>query len=318
MKQKTRSFPFDLHALEIFLSVCETGGMAAAAADLGLTQPAVSLAIGELERKIESTLFDRTVRPIALTLSGLLMRQRATALLADARQISPMLRDVKLGKVAVIRVGLVDSVSRAVTVPLSEYLSSRAQEISILSGLTASHAGELLTRKLDLFVGVDDIEETAGLERWEIIREPYVLLLSKKERMVRGLDDLKRLANSRPMIRFSARSRTGIEIERHLRRLGIDVDHSFEYDSPYAVAAMVAAGKGFAISTPLCIAEAQFNGKEITWCPLPGAIVTRKLTLVARNRELGQIPRDIAEVARKALLPTIESKFRLSHIESAG
>lgn len=304
-RQKIRSVPFDLHSLEIFLSVCDTGGMAAAAIDLGLTQPAVSLAIGELERKTGATLFDRNVRPIALTLSGVLMRQRAAALLADARQITPMLREVKLGKVALIRVGLVDSVSRAITVPLSEYLASRAREISILSGLTASHASELLTRKLDLFIGVDDLEETSGLERWEIAREPYVLLLGHKERMVRDLDDLARLAKSRPLIRFSARSRTGIEIERHLRRLNIVVDQSYEYDSPFAVAAMVAAGRGFAISTPLCIAEAHVKNGEVACCPLPGPIVTRKLSVVARHRELGQIPRDIADVARIALTSTI-------------
>ncbi|MBS0252386.1 MAG: LysR family transcriptional regulator [Proteobacteria bacterium] len=305
MKQKSRSLPFDLHGLEIFLSVCDAGGMAAAAQELGITQPAVSFAIADLERRTGAALFDRKVRPLALTLTGSLMRQRASSLLADARQIPPMLRQVKLGKVALIRVGLVDSLSRAATVPLSNYLAEHAEEVSILSGLTAAHASELLTRRLDLFLGVDDLEETSGLERWEIMREPYVLLLSRSERRPRAVEDLIELAKSRPFIRFSARSRTGLEIERHLRRLGVEAAQSFEYDSPFAVAAMVASGRGFAISTPLCVAEAKFTNKELVTWPLPGPIVTRKLSVVARFRELGKIPRDVAEVAKSAFAPDL-------------
>lgn len=275
--------------------------MAAAALALEMTQPAVSLSIAELERKTGSTLFDRAVRPLALTLAGGLMRQRASALIAEARQIGPLLRDTKRGRLPLIRVGLVDSLSRALTVPLSRYLASRADEVSVLSGLTATHAGELLTRRLDLFLGVDDLEELPGLERWDLAREPYVLLLPKGAGAVESVVELKALAKAMPLIRFSARSLTGIEIERHLRRLSVDVPRSFEFDSPDAVAALVAAGEGFAITTPLCIFEAVVASKRVAVARLPGPQILRKLTIVARHRELGQIPRDLADVARQAL-----------------
>jgi DNA-binding transcriptional LysR family regulator len=310
MSSRTQPLPFDLRALEIFLAVCDTGAMAEAARALGLTQPAVSLAIAELERKTGTTLFDRTVRPLALTLSGGLMRQRASALVADARQIAPLLRDAKQGKVPLIRVGLVDSLSRALTVTLSAHLNARADEVSILSGLTATHASELLTRRLDLFIGVDDLEELPGLERWELLREPYVLLLPKKHDRVRTLNDLKKLAAGTPLIRFSARSQTGLEIERHLRRLEVNAPAKFEYDTPYAVSAMVAEGRGFAITTPLCIAEAKLAAKDVFATKLPGPSISRKITMVGRLRELGNVPRDLAEVARKALQEAIPTDFR--------
>lgn len=302
MSERAKSLPFDLRSLEIFLAVCETGAMAAAARQLGLSQPAVSLAIAELERKTGTSLFDRTVRPLLLTLAGGLMRQRASALIADARQIAPLLRETKHGKVPLIRVGLVDSLSRALSVPISNYLASRADEVSILSGLTAAHASELLTRRLDLFLGVDDLEELPGLERWELLREPYVLLIGRNLGAVRTVSELKKLASSVPLIRFSARSRTGVEIEKHLRRLGVHAPNAFEYDSPYAVAAMVAAGNGFAITTPLCIAEAKLPSKSLVTARLPGPQISRKLTMVARYRELGHIPRDLADVAKKAIV----------------
>lgn len=301
MSDRSHSLPFDLRSLEIFLAVCEAGGMAAAARELRLTQPAISLAVSELERKIGTELFDRTVRPLALTRAGGLMRQRASALIADARQIAPMLQETEHGRVPLIRVGLVDSLGRSLTVAISQHLKAKAEEVSLLSGLTATHASELLTRRLDLFLGVDDLEESPGLERWEIVREPYVLLINGRNTHVRTLSDLKKLAACVPLIRFSGRSQTGVEIERHLRRLGIEPARSFEFDSPYAVAAMVSAGDGFAITTPLCIAEAKLSNKNLVTEKLPGPQISRKLTLVARYRELGHIPRELAGVVKGVL-----------------
>lgn len=275
--------------------------MASAARTLGLTQPAVSLAVGEIERKTGTTLFDRSVRPLALTLAGGMLRQRASALIADARQIAPLLRETKHGRVPLIRVGLVDSLSRALIGPLSSYLATRAEEVSFRSGLTATHASELLTRRLDLFLGVDDLQDLAGLERWELITESYVLLLAHGVGPPRTVADLRKFAKEVPLIRFSARSQTGLEIERHLRRLGLELPRSFEFDTPYGAAAMVAAGHGFAITTPLCVAEAMVPKASVSMARLPGPRIARKLTLVARHREFGRVPRDLASAARGVL-----------------
>src|SRR5689334_11742988 len=81
--------PFDPNALEAFLAVCEARSMAAAAKKLALTQPAISQAIGDLEQKTGVTLFDRSVRPLALTPAGELMRQRASALLPRPARSPP-------------------------------------------------------------------------------------------------------------------------------------------------------------------------------------------------------------------------------------
>jgi DNA-binding transcriptional LysR family regulator len=301
MSDRIDVIPFDLRALEIFLAVCETGSMASAARRIGTSQPAVSLAVAELERKMASTLFDRSVRPVALTVAGGLLRQRASGLLADARQIAPLMREAKRGKMPAVRVGLVDSLCRALTGPVSNYLASKAGEVSVLSGLTANHAGELLTRQLDLFLGVDDLEDMAGLERWEILTEPYVLLVPQNHKPPKTVNELKKLSTSLPLIRFSARSQTGLQIERHLRRLGLELPRTLEFDTPFGVAASVAAGSGFAITTPLCIAEAALEKSRAVAARLPGPQVSRKLTLVARQQELGRVPRELADVARAVL-----------------
>lgn len=296
----SHALPFDLRALEIFLSVCETGAMASAARTLGLTQPAISQAIADLEARTGTTLFDRSVRPLGLTPAGSVMRQRAAALLSEARQIAPLLKEVGRGRLALVRAGIVDSLARALSIPIAQFLRQRADSVHVHSGLTAAHAGALLTRNLDLFIGVDDLIEVAGVQRFELMSEPYVLLLPAGTSVPRSLKDLRALAEQSPLVRYSTRSKTGIEIERHLRRLELDVAAGCEFDTPQGVHDMVATGQGFAITTPLCLAEAPADGQAVA-APLPGPKLQRTLTLIARRQELGSLPRDLAQKCREVL-----------------
>jgi DNA-binding transcriptional LysR family regulator len=196
----------------------------------------------------------------------------------------------------------VDSLARVLTAPLASFLATRADEVAVLVGLTASHASDLLTRRLDLFLGVDDLEDWAGLERWQLAKEPYILVLPAGCEPPRSIGALRKLMERLPLIRFSSRSQTGLEIEAHLRRLGLAGPRSFEFDTPYGVTSMVAASSGFAITTPLCIREAALPAERLVTAPLPGAQISRKLTLVARHRELGRLPRELGEMVRGVLL----------------
>ncbi len=295
------SLPFDLRALELFLAVCDAGTMAQAARRLGLTQPAISQAIADMERRMGIALFDRSARPLALTAAGGALRQRASALLSEARQIAPLLREAEHARLPLLRAGLVDSLSRALLAPLARALGEKAEQVSLLSGLTASHAGALLTRQLDLLVGADDLDEIEGLERWPLVTEPYVLLLPAALPAPARVVDLGELARQVPLVRFSARSKTGMEVERHLRRLRLDLPRPLEFDTPYGVTAAVAEGAGFAITTPLCLMEAGIPLDGLACHPLPGPGLTRHLTLIARRQELGRLPREVAAFCRERL-----------------
>lgn len=310
MANKTDALPFDLRALEIFLSVCETGAMASAARTLGLTQPAISQAIADLEARTGSVLFDRSVRPLGLTPAGSIMRQRASALLSEARQIAPLLKEIGRGRFSLVRAGIVDSLARALSIPIAQFLRQRADSVYIQAGMTAAHAGALLTRNLDLFIGVDELIEVAGLQRFELMSEPYILLLPPGAEVPATLKDLRDLASRRALVRYSTRSKTGIDVERHLRRLDLDLAAGCEFDTPHGVHEMVAAGEGFAITTPLCLAESPVGSRALA-APLPGPKLTRTLTLIARRQELGGLPRDLAGYCRDLL--SAGSMSGLSH-----
>lgn len=312
MQPRADDLPFDLRQLSIFLAVCDAGAMAAAARRLGLTQPAVSLAVAELENRVGAALFDRSIRPIGLTPAGVLLRQRASALVSEARQIAPMLREAGRGRFPLVRLGLVDSLSRTLGPALADALSARADEAAILSGLTASHASALLSRNLDVMIGVDDLSEVGGLERWPVVSEAYVLMTPPDAGSVPDVTALKALASRLEFVRFSARSSTGVEIERHLRRIGVEPRRRLSFDTPQGLVAAVAEGGRFAIVTPLCVIEAGAAPDSFSVTALPGPEFSRRLTLVAYDHELGRLPGELARLSRERLAARLDDAPELA------
>lgn len=83
-----------LSQLETFLAVCRTRTFTAAAWNLGVTQPAISARIGNLERELGVTLFDRRGSRVNLTPEGLLVQRHAEAGLAALNGMRSQLRDL--------------------------------------------------------------------------------------------------------------------------------------------------------------------------------------------------------------------------------
>ena len=84
----------DSRRLGYFLAVADAGGFTAAARSLLVSQPALSLAVKELEAELGTALFVRLGRTVALTPAG-------QALLGPARQVQ---RDMETGRAAVAAV----------------------------------------------------------------------------------------------------------------------------------------------------------------------------------------------------------------------
>lgn len=78
----------NLTRLAHFVAVAESGSMTAAAADLHLTQQAVSSSIRQLERELGVPVFTRAGRRVELTPAGRTLQRGASAVLAAARELA--------------------------------------------------------------------------------------------------------------------------------------------------------------------------------------------------------------------------------------
>ncbi len=92
-----------LRHIKIFVAVCETGSITAAGEKLFLAQPAVSLAIADLENYYGIKLFDRIARRLYITEAGRHLFQYATHIV---RLFEDMEKEIKnIDNIGIIRVG---------------------------------------------------------------------------------------------------------------------------------------------------------------------------------------------------------------------
>lgn len=150
--------------LQIFKTVCDCGGITAAAERLNVTQPSVSLAMRELETFYGARLFDRMNRGVYPTEAGLLLRRYAEEILASFEEAASVLRGGRA--VRRCRVGVNVSVAETYLAPLVARIRRDAPDVD-LSVFVKNNAqlDEMLSENRIDFAIYDGASETARASR---------------------------------------------------------------------------------------------------------------------------------------------------------
>jgi DNA-binding transcriptional LysR family regulator len=291
-----------LRALEIFLATAEHRGVTAAAKSLGLAQSAVSQTLQQLEGELGQPLFDRAVRPMALTSAGAVLRVRAMQLVAEAAETRALVRGVGGVGLPQLRLAVIGSLAGTLVPPLVTTLTERTgiADISVWRGLATTNENALLSRDVDMLVTSDALYEVDGLQRFVLFREPYIVI-APPGALKGGKGTLAALAERLPHIRYTRRTQMGWAIETQLKRLGAALPGGLEFDSSEDVVATVAAGRGFAVSVPSHVLHGLRGGATVDSAPFPGPGFSREVNLVVRAAELGAVPAEVHRLCLEVL-----------------
>ena len=142
------------HDLQVFFAVVQCGSMAKAAAELGVTQPAVSEVIAGLEDAFGIRLFDRSPQGAEPTIYGRALLKRGIAAFDELKQgirDIEFLSDPAKGEV---RIGCSDALTGTVLAPVVQQLCRDYPDISItIEPVTSTlELPELHSRKMDFVV----------------------------------------------------------------------------------------------------------------------------------------------------------------------
>lgn len=137
-----------------FLAVAQTLHFGRAADRLGMSQPPLSQAILQLERRLGVRLFDRTKRKVALTETGRAFEAECRNIVAAAQRAQDVATQAEAGLVGTLRIGVVTS---ALGEPLLSTIRtlrhSRPQvELQVVEVDTRVAAESLLQRDIDVAV----------------------------------------------------------------------------------------------------------------------------------------------------------------------
>jgi DNA-binding transcriptional LysR family regulator len=145
-----------LRHLHIFLTVSQRGSMAQAAAQLGISQPAVSEVIADLEQTLGVPLFDRSTRGVKPTVYARTMMDRSAAAFDELKQGIRTLEHLADPTAGELWVGCIEWVTALVLPPiLQEFMRRYPRVVVNVLRMTSPtpEFRELCERNLDLVLG---------------------------------------------------------------------------------------------------------------------------------------------------------------------
>src|SRR5262245_51922967 len=107
----------DLRSLRYLVALARRLNFARAAEDLGLSQPALTRTIQNLERRFGVRLFDRDRSGVRLTAEGRTMIDAAAVLLANAEDLEKLWERTAKGREGVVRFGMAPLPAHALLAP---------------------------------------------------------------------------------------------------------------------------------------------------------------------------------------------------------
>ncbi len=298
---KTTRLPnnFEFKALQTFVITVEQGGMTLAAKVLGITQSGVSQTIASLEEAIGQKLFDRTVRPIALTAAGQSLLRHSERILNDVQQAFTEAAENERAGLASLNIAMPESLANVIGPRLYRRIPGISNFWRISSGLSPDQQARFHTHEANLMITEEsNTSDMLNVDRSTLFTEPYVLIFPKNFELPMELGP--HLAEA-PFIRFSLRSSAGRQTEVQLNRLKLKLPSVVEFDSVVGHATAVSWGLGWGITTPTCLFTVPGIFNQLTIKPISRGSFGRRMTLVARKDNLGSTPRIVADECRSIL-----------------
>lgn len=281
-----------LWGIEVFLAVAEERAISAAAKRLGVSPSAISQQLTGLEAALSAVLLDRSARPMGLTPAGAMFRKHAQTILNAEAEARADLAVADLSGLTTLRLGMIEDFDAEVTPSLLSALAAELKGCRFLLETGASHRllDQLESRSLDIVVAADLGSETSDSgwrEVHPLLTEPFLAVTPKGGSH-----------SNLPLIQYTARHLMGRQIAGHLAQQNLRLAHRFELDSYHAILAMVAAGQGWTILTPLALHHAARFRDGVDVAPLPFAPLQRTLSLSARAGVLRDMPGQVANRLR--------------------
>lgn len=300
---------FDLRQLRAFVAVIDSGSFSAAARQLNQTQSAISQLINNMENKLDEKLLDRRLRPIRPTFTGRELYQYASHILQESKQIHNWFFAIKEGKLPELRLGLVDSIVQIVGDKLLRRLQGQVKKISQYTGTAPELLSALRSGQIDLIITMTLQETGDNFQFYPLLSERYVLVIPRKWRQ----QSLESLCENENFIAYAGWTPTGIQTQNWFKWRKLKPHGQFELDRAENVLAMVAAGYGWTLATPMFLAYRSELIEKLDCIPLPTPGLTRKMAVMCREGELENFislfTTDLKQMLNDAVLPTMKARW---------
>jgi len=288
-----------LRGLEVFEALARTGSVAQTAGITGLSQPAVSQQLRNLEKALGTDLVDHRRRPMQVTPAGRSFLARTEVVLSELRRAQSELTVMDLTHLSTLSIGLIDDFDNDLTPRLVTILADSLTKcrFKLITAPSLEISAAMAARKLHIAVAASTGELHDGVLEYPLVQDPFMLVVPKG--IISDPDDIMAELQDVPLLRYAREQLISRQIEACLTHHDLVFEERFEIGSHLALMAMVARNAGWAVTTPLGYMRAARFHDDIDAFALPFAPFSRTISLFSGVDWADSVPRDVAQTMRR-------------------
>jgi DNA-binding transcriptional LysR family regulator len=291
--------------LRLVAALADTGMVSAAAKAVGMTQPAASRRIAELESLLDAPLCDRVSRGVRLTPLGHALARHARSVLLHLAQTEREFADLRAGRRGAVAIGAVTGPAVEIVAPAMARVRAAAPGVEVDIRIEASNAlaRELLASRLDFIVArvPDELDPqafetvTIGVEEARVLVRRGHPLLGRGPATLADVSDYEWVMQPRgtPLRR---------SVDTLFQAANVAPPDRFLTTTSIFLTMMLVAGSD--ALAPLASVAARFVGRDgapgkLAILPTAFSIVVQPYSLIAlRNRALSPAAQTVYDIIR--------------------
>jgi DNA-binding transcriptional LysR family regulator len=241
--------------LRAFAAVVRLGSVKRAAADLDVTEAAVSLHVGQLRKELGDKLFVRTSSGLAFTPGGLRLASRAAEMLSLQDRTIIEVRQAGGGR-RLLRVASSALFAEHAAPGLIDLFADRANDLDVELSIHNPREFEslLLSRTVDVAIGPRPATLDAGIASTHFLNYTVVAVAGPDHPMTRLQPGVSALRDQTWLLGPAATYDTGV-IPEVLRRISVPEDHQRIFQSQAAAVDEAKRGKGLALAVSFAVSQ---------------------------------------------------------------
>jgi len=264
-----------LNQIIYFQKIAELGNMGRAARVLNVSQPSLSVAISNLEKELNLSLFLRDGHKLELSSEGRQFLAHVEVILSNVQEAQLHMQSLSANRDIMIRVGCISPVLLGALPRMVRTFLSRRGNSQMKVDFRTDNTSALISKLRDGYCDflICSITKEEDLVQTELIAEPYVLLSPPDWEIPQTWDELF----SRDVIGFQEQTRALAEIREMLREYRIN--HSYTHNAPdeASIATLVSNGFGYGIVPKVPLLKNY--DLQISPLPTPNGNLTRRIYL---------------------------------------
>lgn len=225
-----------LSQLRCFLAVVDTGSLRAAARSIGVSQPAISKSIRQLESDLNTQLLQRNARGAAVTEAGKAFLARARVIQSEVRKAEEDVQRLRGGEQGSVAFGIAPAACMLI-VPdaMLQFRRHHPQaKVRIVEGVNPALVPQVRDETLDFSVGQAPAAPLDGALKFKPLFRPQLAVVGRRGHPLRGVKSLRDLSGAEWLMFYPPG--TGATLEKAFAAAGLPLPKAIVQCESYAAA----------------------------------------------------------------------------------